>query len=248
MFALQTLGTAAFCLSCLAVGVRLALLARRTRRLPEAVFALALLSAGGLGYGSAALSVSGVTELPLLGIPTIQLALIGVGLGASGVGVFTWRVFRPSSRSALALLGIGVGLIATSIAALILTGHGDARDLLTPWFWVGFAPRSLAYAWSGAESMRYFVLMRRRQRLGLADGADAQRFLLWGVAALAAFSMHVPVALDALSGSSRPGMEPSSALVAAALGLTSAGALWRAFFGPIPFSRFGRRRPPQTPS
>jgi hypothetical protein len=229
MRSLLALGTLAFCLSSLVVGLRLGALALRTRRMPEAIFALALLSAGALGYGNAALASSGISLIPGTGVRTIHVAMLGVGLGAAGVGLFTWRVFRASSAWAATAWASGVALIAGSLAMQLGTGHGDVRDLTSIWFWLGFAPRALAYGWSGVESLAYYGRMRRRERLGLGDPEVSRRFRLWGIAALSAFGMHGPVVWDALHHSPRPGMEPVSSAIAALLGLTCAGALWAAF-------------------
>jgi hypothetical protein len=45
-------------------------------------------------------------------------------------------------------------------------------------------PVMLAYLWTAWEALRYHGLMRRRVRLGLADPAVCDRFLLWGLMAL----------------------------------------------------------------
>jgi hypothetical protein len=38
----------------------------------------------------------------------------------------------------------GIALVGTSILMRLFVGHGDVRDLHSPWFWAGFVPRSLA--------------------------------------------------------------------------------------------------------
>ena len=45
-------------------------------------------------------------------------------------------------------------------------------------------PVLAAYLWTGWEAFHYHGLMRRRARLGLADAAVSDRFLLWGLMAL----------------------------------------------------------------
>jgi hypothetical protein len=228
--ALHAVGPSLFCFVSLVVGVRLAALAVRTRAIPESMFAIAFVSAGSIGYGGAALGSLGITTIPLLGLPSVFVGVIGVGIGAAGVGAFTWVVFRHDSLVALTALVAGIALVATSILMQLFSGHGDVRDLNSPWFWAGFVPRSLAYAWSALEALRFYVRMRRREQLGLADRALTNRFLYWGIAATSAFLMHLPVPLDAAMGSVRPGMEPHSAIITSALGLTAAVTLWCTFF------------------
>ena len=48
--------------------------------------------------------------------------------------------------------------------------------------------------WGAAESLRYFSMMRRRAKLGLADPLVTNRFLLWGLGIGAAMVGLRPIA------------------------------------------------------
>jgi hypothetical protein len=49
-------------------------------------------------------------------------------------------------------------------------------------------PVMVAYLWTAWESLRYHGLMRRRVKLALADAVVSDRFLLWGLMAIAVAS------------------------------------------------------------
>jgi hypothetical protein len=46
-------------------------------------------------------------------------------------------------------------------------------------YWLVVALRELVFVWMAVESFRYWTLLRRRLRLGLADPLVTNRFLLW---------------------------------------------------------------------
>ena len=56
-------------------------------------------------------------------------------------------------------------------------------------YWVSWVLRTGALLWLAFESLRYWSLLRRRLRLGLADPLVTNRFLLLGIWALAVFDM-----------------------------------------------------------
>jgi hypothetical protein len=92
--------------------------------------------------------------------------------------------------------------------------------------------RFAAPIWSGYEAFRFHGLMRRRLQLGLADPLVTNRFLLWGlaqIAALAGLSMRV---LDAHG----VGVQVAAVVMPTA-GLASAVAYWITFFPPEAYRR-----------
>jgi hypothetical protein len=164
------------------VGVRLLLLAQRSRGFPEFVLGLALLLQAGLGYPlSVAAPFTGAREPLVTGI-----AAAFSNAGCLLLYVFTAQVFHAGSRLAWAAVGA---------AAALLTVHaiGSALDLLavvTPeqrlaaiHYWSAWilALSGGSWGWSGIESLRYHALLRRRVPLGLADPVVANRVLLWGL-------------------------------------------------------------------
>jgi len=183
------LSSAAFtiALGCL-VGATLLLRSARTRQLPEFAVGLGLFSfyafSRPLSIAAAALgdSIGHGAQLLLLTGSTI-----GSGLGLFGLVLFTWRVFRPRSRTATVSFSI-------ALAGILLTRIGIVRDFLAvpetqvPSFadsplWVGasVALWTIGWFWTSGEALRYHAMLRRRLRLDLADPVVTNRFLLWGV-------------------------------------------------------------------
>jgi len=229
MGVLPLFGFGSFVFASVVVGVRLLLLAWRTREVPELAIGIALLFGGGFGY----LLVMLTAGIRLVGGPLAAAGLlIGaacLAIGASGL-VFGMRaIFRPSARWARAL-AIGLtGVLALSVAGRCLD---PMRIPSAPWiYWTTTGTSAVAYGWSAFESLRYASLLRKRARFGLADAWIAQRFLLWGVSASAAVGIHVTsIAGRILHGTSE--IPPALLALGSLLGLTAAAGIWLAFFPP----------------
>lgn len=237
---LSLIGFGAFAVTSLVIGTRLALLARRTRQLPEAAMAVAFLGAGAIGNTLGVLASLGVGgeagHAPLQAVARIA----GVA-GTLALFWFTWRVFRPTSRLAAVAFGAGV-----AIQLYTWLGHarvfGIGADLTSlAWWWPLIATRSAAYLWAGTEAVIYWRKMQRRRELGLADAVTTQRFLLWSFGACAAFGIFViQMARTAIIGELGPSQLTRDA--ASLLGLLSAIFVWTAFFPPAYYRRWVESR------
>ena len=96
--------------------------------------------------------------------------------GGVALLLFVWCVFRPDSRWAWWLALGGSAAVITTWALGIPLGLYEASTsmfLLMPVY--------ASYLWVFFESLRYFLLLRRRQRLGLADPVIMNRFLLFAI-------------------------------------------------------------------
>jgi hypothetical protein len=237
---LSLIGFGGFAVTSLVIGARLALLARRTRQLPEAAMAVAFLGAGALGNTLGVLAALGVggeaAHAPLQAVARIA----GVA-GAAALYGFTWRVFRSGSRIAMGVFATGVGLqLYTWIGHALVYGVGADLTSLA-WWWPLIVSRSFPYLWAGAEAVVYWRKMRLRQGLGLADAATTQRFLLWALGASAAFLIFViNMARTAITGELGPSQLTRDA--ASLLGIVAAVFVWLAFFPPAAFTRWAARR------
>ncbi len=168
------------------VGVRLLLLGRGTRQLPELAMGLGLVLISLLGMPLAALA-----RLPIwLGNPLADVAFaMGLTLACTGIAlifVFTWSVFRRHERWATALV-IAASLALSGFAAgLSIAGSGqqslaDVLPRTRPWALGVVAMVILGFGWTALESLHYWRMLRRRLVLGLADPIVANRFLLWAI-------------------------------------------------------------------
>ena len=131
---ISLIGFGAFGVTSLVVGVRLALLARRTRQLPEAAMAVAFLGAGAVGNTLGVLAALGVggeaAHAPLQAVAR----LAGV-TGTLALFWFTWRVFRSSSRVAAMAFGAGVAVqLYTWLGHAWVFGLGADLTSLA-WWW-----------------------------------------------------------------------------------------------------------------
>ena len=155
-----------------ALAVRLFRLARRTRGLPEALVGVYFLL---VPFGIAAsIRVDRFDPEAAWLVRATANALFSAG----GVAIllFAWFVFRPDARWARALAWGGSAVIAALWAAAIPLGLYESDHSLFL-----LLPVYASYLWVFFESARYALLLRRRQRLGLADPVVANRFLLFAV-------------------------------------------------------------------
>jgi hypothetical protein len=232
---LLALGGLAMIVADAAVGVRLLTLARRTRALPEATLGIAFLLLGVVGYPLATAARRGV----LAGAGADGL-LLGAGLLAQDVACFALyvhvaRTFRAGSRSADAIAALAGVLLAASWVGQAL-GDGFDPAANGPAYLAGIGLRAGAFAWAALESLRCFVLARRRLRLGLADPVVTDRFRLFGVAASAVFAAFAIFLLGRLV---HPGAAEATWVLAtsSAAGLVAAVGMWLAFLPPAAYVR-----------
>jgi hypothetical protein len=236
------IGFLAFFVASSVVGVRLLLLWRRTRELPELLIGLGVLGIGPVGFGFIT-----VGELFVAGAPGLAQSLIGTGLAAMSVGsgakyVFNWRVYHPRNRVLRTLVVIACGLLAFCLAwEYVDTGF---RTLVRP-------PRSYflriglqvgCLLWGSGEALRYWDRMRRRVRLQLADPVVSNRFLLWGLGAGAA-GVGSAVGGFMQWWTQLPPLELPWVMLSSSLhGLAAAVAMWLAFVPNATYTRWIRAR------
>ncbi len=242
METLRMLGVGAFLVSCLVVGIRLLLLAARTRQTPELALGLTLFMSGGLGGILYFLGTNRAEELGALAPWVAGCGRLCLSVGALTLWGFTWRVFRPGSGWAAALFALATCVVVMGfVGEALTTGFGVGRiDVL--WSRLGVLARGLAYLWAAIESLRYFVALRRRIRIGLGDPVVMNRFLLWGIATSAASGIYAVALVNLFQTSAHDiaaGMfRPTWALLTSGLGLTSAVCTWLAFLAPARYRRW----------
>lgn len=231
----------------LAVGLRLLALARRTRRLPETAFGLALVLLGGIGYPLSIAARAGLASSPEAAGQMLAVGLLIQNVGCGALYVFLWRVFRPHDVWALALVALAGGVLAWSVPAEFLTDRFWGAIDGGPFYWSGLAARAGTFAWATVEAGLYYTRMRRRLRLGLADPVVTDRFRLWtltSASALLAFGVFATARLLGID-------PPSSPLVMAttsAAGLLAGILLWLAFLPPRAYLERVARRGRHAPS
>jgi hypothetical protein len=243
--ALVVTAQAVFALLLGTVGVRLLLLAARTRGVPElalgvgflgVIVAIPLLGISGFGRGNVA-----DVRFPLLAI-----ALFVLWMSISSMSCFTWRAFRPFEAWSAALTG---GLSVSTAAILVGVWHGattgdPAALSLTaarPWVvWIRL-PLMVGLVWTGIEAFSQYGKARRRVALGIGDAVVANRFLLWGLVSV--FTLANNGVATVLQAQGRgPSNDPIGALVLAVGGIVGGGLVYLVFMPPQAWLRFVRSR------
>ena len=239
--ALVWIGFVTFFVVALAVGVRLALLWKRTGEWPELMIATGVLGIGVFGFGlQTAAAVAG--EGTPLSRALLALALIGSSVGTAAYYFFNAWVYHPESRGVRGLAIFGCTALALAFVATGLdTGFGRLGGT-GPIDITRFLMLIGGMLWGSGEAFRYWLMMQRRLELGLADPVVTNRFLLWslgaGTAGLGSLIGMIAQLSTGLTMLELPWVMASSS----AHGFVAAIALWLAFVPPAGYVRYLRAR------
>ena len=217
------------------VGVRLLLLARRTRKLPEAALGTAFLLLGAIGYPLTTLARRGV-----IGSAARNEMLMAGGLLVQDVACFAVvlaavRIFRPGSRSGRAAISIAALWLAGSwLGQLLTSGFGPLET--GPAYAAGLAARTAAFGWAAGEAFHAWAKGRKRLRLGLVEAIVVERFLLFGLGMAGVFAAFAIFVVGQLT---TPNPSQSAWVLAAtgAMGVATALPTWLAFLPPAAYRR-----------
>jgi hypothetical protein len=231
---LALVSTWTYSLVSILLGLRLVLMWRRTRKLPELLIGLAFLLGGGLANALNVLRAApghrGSLD-PLV----LSFMLVGSSGSAIAIAVATWRVFRPDQGWARPFLLALCLCIVVTAGAYVATGR-------LAWNVGGSSARGAAFGWMAVESFLYHRRLQRQLRLGLTDVVVTDRMRLW------AWASALVAVLWALFGLSRaaPALADPAVwkLLIAAPGLLCAGCQWLAFYPPSAYLRSVQRRRP----
>lgn len=226
------------------IGLRLLLLARRTRRVPELAIGLGIFLIGGVSYPLAVMSSSLRDTAPALAVAFIVGSATSSHLGVTANCVFIWKVFRPAAGWArtlviLAVVATGIGFAGN--LHLGLTGGVHTMSDKKGWTLFLMATAVLAFSWAAVESLLYHDKLRRRLALGMADPVVVNRFLLWGVSSAASAVGSLVTAFFAW-WSPLSVLDPAALLFSGACGFVSAVVMTLTFLPPAGYLRFIQAR------
>lgn len=187
MLVLTGLVTALNLVLSLVVGLRLLLRARSGGwPAPESSLAIYFLVSAVLGTPPQIVVYGGMGD-PRLAVAEpvaralLAFAVLAMAIGAAAAYVFTWKTFQPDRRWAKGIVAAGCACLALGYA-IEAVFEGFAPVMFAgPGHWIGWVGRTAATLGIAFESFRYWLMLRRRLRLGLADPVVTNRFLLWGV-------------------------------------------------------------------
>jgi hypothetical protein len=237
---LYLVSTLLFAVAALVIGIRLIALSRRTGQVPERLLGIGLQLTGFWGYGVMIFSIlarsaMGASEHPL------GVAITGLGWVAHDAGVicmllFIRRVFRPEAAWAALLAGAFAVLLVVGFVGYAATG-GLVTAIPNVWYWVGFGAIGVYPFWMSLESTLYWLRMRKRLALGLAEPLVVDRFRVWAMASACAAGAIWVVNIPTWLGVSPAEPEAAavttvSLFVTACFGLSTVGMYWVAFFPP----------------
>jgi hypothetical protein len=217
------------------VGLRVLLLARRTRGVPELLMGTGMVSIAALGYPATLLAgfggPSGEVSLPLYGLGSL-LTQFGVAL----IYAFTWQVFRPAAGWAKGMVAAGSAVMLWSLVATLLAiarAEPSTPSYLASreWLGVGMVGYTAGFLWTAIEGLVHHRSALRRVAFGLADPVVANRFLLWGVFGLMATGINFASALGNWMGID-PSRSPVVLVPMGVLGALASIAMSLAFFPP----------------
>jgi hypothetical protein len=182
------LATAVYVVVGTAIGIRLLLLAHRTRGFPE--MALGLGEVLLAGFVPPCFAIIQLAENDALIRAASFAGHFCYTLGSAVMILFTWRVFREHEVWARVLaLGMVGGLVfagATAMSRAFLVPEIAAlREPQTAGFvlmeWISVA----GFGWTALEAFRLWARLRKQAALDLADPVVVNRILLWGCVGLA---------------------------------------------------------------
>jgi len=237
---LQSVSGALYMLIITVVAIRLLMLARRNRGLPELLLGSSLLLGGTFG---ASLEAGGMAivataeDVSVIGKMLLAGKLFGL-VALACQGLFIWKVFRPEATWAPAMVGLMFAFSATGFVGFWLHGTFTTAQIPMTWFWIELLGRSMGSLWLVFEAVRYYRLMRKRMQLGLADPVVCNRFLLWAVGGCCGIAMMLTAVPPVISPNSAHPLMVWDIMAFSAAGIGFCIAYSLVFFPPASYLRW----------
>jgi hypothetical protein len=232
MSIIALIGNLAFTLANIIVGIRMCLLARRTRQLPETLIGAALVSGGVFANTVRWLVFALQPREPYL---SAMGYMVRGGAATCGVLllILAWRVFRPDARWAKVLVGVASVFFTGYVFRDLVLGSRPMSELIRhPFHWMNTLTLLTPYVWVAWESLRYQAGLQKRWRIGLpADLLVAAQMRFWAMAMGSIGAMLLSLDVIRVAGVMM-GRPISPANLISLLGLNAAISLWMAFFTP----------------
>lgn len=233
MESFSLVAVAIYCVVSLCAAIRLLLLAKRTREMPELMIGCALLSGGMIGYPfSVGAGVLAATS-------RIEAADLANAIGQTGMALaaffllLSWRhIFSPEGKAGLFfVVGWSVFLLATLVGIIRVSEPGSSAHFTTSTFWALMVAQGGCYALLGWASFRHASMLKKRCAIGLADPRIANRLFVWGLAnASIVVSYLYAMVVGMMIGAGLPNIYHPSVVVG--LGLISIFCVALSFFPP----------------
>jgi hypothetical protein len=217
------------------VGVRVLMLAHRTKARPELLMGTGMVLIAGVGYPSTILAGFG-GAVGEMSVPIYAAGCFLTQVGITLIFAFTQQVFRPHDGWARALVAAGAAIMLVSLVGAtraLATADALATSFLVArsWLAVAMVGYTACFLWTAIEGIVHHGKAVKRMALGLADPVISNRFLLWGVFGLMATGINFASVTGNVLG-----VDPTRApLVLVPMGVLGGGAsvaMYLAFFPP----------------
>ncbi|MFT5441253.1 MAG: hypothetical protein ACI8W3_000293 [Myxococcota bacterium] len=225
-----------------AVAIKLLLLARRTKQLPEFSISMSALLLGTLGLPLAVAGRSPANFNTPLGSVLFAAGMFFACAGLQFTFIFCWNVFRRDAKWARALVVVSAFAFMAVWTSMMVFGIGGAdaaaaQAQIFPYAIMMIVLQISGAVWSASESFIYWNMQRRRLRLGLASPVVVQRFMLWGVSNLATVFLGSVMIMSLLSGKMIM-RDPLSLVVLGVIGTVLSVTWGISFFPPKAYVRW----------
>jgi hypothetical protein len=238
---MELLGLVAIIIYCgvsLVVGLRLLLLARRTRELPERLIGSAFVVGGAFGYPIVIASGLVRPVAPELARVLFHGGSLGLVAAAVCLLLFWQRVYHAEQRAAWCVVGVGALALVVALVGLWLTHEPGIPPASSPWFLPEIGAQGAAYAINAGASTRTWRRLRRRLALDLVEPAVVERVGLWSFSAWAV-SIQYAYTLVRTAVTGEAMLRGVEAALVSSIGLVAAVSIGLAFF-PLAFLRRSR--------
>lgn len=220
------------------VGVRMLMLARRTRGRHELLMGLGMILIGAIGFPGSTASGFG-RSVGEMSIPLWFFFTSITQVGLILIYAFTWQVFRPNEAWGKAVVVSGSLLMFVSLvlSAVALTGappDASSTAVARNGMFVGMTGYSGCFLWSAIEGFVHHRNAKRRLAIGLADPVVVNRFLLWGFFGVAATLINVSSFIGNAIGVD-PSRSPLVLVPMGVLGFAASVAMYLAFLPPASY-------------
>jgi hypothetical protein len=165
-------------ISYIAVGIYLLQTAARENGGPSFFLGWALLC-NGFSFGLSEIAFVAGTEEYLA--PLTFAARICEAACCVSIALFTWKVFRRDSKWGGFPVGFSFTLIVIGLVVSAVEGDWEGyAPLSSRGFWFEWVGSAAPFVWLAFESIRQYLVSRRRIPLGLIDPVLANRYFLIG--------------------------------------------------------------------
>jgi len=227
------------------VGVRMLLLARRTRGRHEQLIGAGMVLIGMIGFPGGIVSGFG-RSVGEMNMPVWFISTLITQIGITLIYAFTWQVFRPTARWGRAIV---VAAALVMLLSLVLTARvfaasspdASSQAVARDTVFLGMIGYCGCFLWSAIEGFIHHRNARRRMALGLADAVVVNRFLLWGFFGVCATGINATSFIGNAIGAD-PAHSPLVLVPMGVLGAIASVAMYLAFLPPASYLKRIRAR------